>query len=698
MTQTLNSFYKPKSVAIIGASSNPGKLSHGIIRNLVQGSYSGDIFPINPGSSEILGMTSYKTIENVPKDVDLAVIVLPANLIPEALISCGEKGVRAAIIISGGFKEIGPSGAILEQQCAAIGKRYSMRLIGPNCVGTLDLYSGLNTTFIKGIPEKGHIGFVSQSGAVCGAVVDIVQDLGIGFSSMASLGNEMDVNETDIIEYLWKEENTRVICAYVESIHDGGRFIEIASKVTRDKPIVLLKAGRSGAGAQAVSSHTGSIAGSYDAYLAAFKQSGVTVVNTLQELIDVSLGFSLQPLPGGKNTVIITNSGGPAALAADTLEVNDLALPVLQPQVQQNLAKVLPPNSQVMNPIDMLGGADQQEYSAAIQGIMAEKDIHNAVIILTPQALVNPLEIAEAILLSTKNREKTIISCFVGGTSIPDARRFLHKNNIPMYIFPDQPGRVLGAMLEHRSRLEKKQIHEDKVIQRDQAGAGSIIQLLRSKRIIGEAGTRPLLEAYHIPVIPGGTAASAQQSLIIAEDIGFPVVMKIAAEDVFHKSEIGGVILNLENGTDVITAFNDLKKRYQNNNLDHSPLVVLIEKMASRGHEVIIGMKRDPTFGPLMMLGMGGTMVELTRDVSFRIAPLRMDTVLEMISELNTGSILYGFRGSQPADVQKLAEIMISLGQMALDFPIIQEIEINPLMLLDDGKGAYALDARMVLS
>jgi len=698
MTQTLNSFYKPKSVAIIGASSNPGKLSHGIIRNLVQGSYSGDIFPINPGSSEILGMTSYKTIENVPKDVDLAVIVLPANLIPEALISCGEKGVRAAIIISGGFKEIGPSGAILEQQCAAIGKQYSMRLIGPNCVGTLDLYSGLNTTFIKGVPEKGHIGFVSQSGAVCGAVVDIVQDLGIGFSSMASLGNEMDVNETDIIEYLWKEENTRVICAYIESIHDGVQFLEIASKVTRDKPIVLLKAGRSGAGAQAVSSHTGSIAGSYDAYLAAFKQSGVTVVNTLQELIDVCLGFSLQPLPGGKNTVIITNSGGPAALAADTLEVNDLALPVLQPQVQQNLAKVLPPNSQVMNPIDMLGGADQQEYSAAIQGIMAEKDIHNAIIILTPQALVNPLEIAKAILLSTKNREKTIISCFVGGTSIPDARRFLHKNNIPMYIFPDQPGRVLGAMLEHGSRLEKKQIHQDKVVQRDQAGADSIIQPLRSKRIIGEVGTRPLLEAYHIPVISGGTAASAQQSLIIAEEIGFPVVMKIAAEGIFHKSEIGGVILNLENGTDVITAFNDLKKRYQNNNLDHSPLVVLIEKMASRGHEVIIGMKRDPTFGPLMMLGMGGTMVELTRDVSFRIAPLRMDAVFEMISELNTGSILYGFRGSQPADVQKLAEIMISLGQMVLDFPIIQEIEINPLMLLDDGKGAYALDARMVLS
>ncbi len=280
MTQTLNSFYKPKSVAIIGASSNPNKLSHGIIRNLVQGSYSGDVFPINPGSSEILGLTTYKSIGNIPKDVDLAVIVLPANVIPDVLISCGEKGVRAAIIISGGFKEIGQSGAILEEQCAAIGKQYSMRLIGPNCVGTLDLYSGLNTTFIKGIPEKGHIGFVSQSGAVCGAVVDIVQDLGIGFSSMASLGNEIDVNETDIIEYLWKEENTKVICAYIESIRHGSRFIEIASKVTRDKPIVLLKAGRSGAGAQAVSSHTGSIAGSYDAYLAAFKQSGITVVNT----------------------------------------------------------------------------------------------------------------------------------------------------------------------------------------------------------------------------------------------------------------------------------------------------------------------------------------------------------------------------------------------------------------------------------
>ncbi len=346
----------------------------------------------------------------------------------------------------------------------------------------------------------------------------------------------------------------------------------------------------------------------------------------------------------------------------------------------------------------MLGGADQKEYSAAIQRIMTEKDIHNAIIILTPQALVKPLEIAQAIHLSAKTREKTVISCFVGGNSIPDARRFLHKNNIPMFIFPDQPGRVLGAMLEHRSRLEKKQIHPDKEIVRDQSSAEKIIKQLRSTRIIGEAETRPLLETYHIPVIPGGIATSAQQSLIIAEEIGFPVVMKIAGKDVFHKSEIGGVILNLENDTRVLHAFNDLKSKYLINNQNPLNFVVLIEKMASRGHEVIIGIKRDPTFGPLVMLGMGGTLVELTKDVSFRIAPITRDTVFEMISELKTGSILYGFRGSKPADVQKLAEIVVSLGQMAIDFPIIQEIEINPLMVLDDGKGAYALDARMVLS
>ena len=540
MIQTLSCFYKPHSVAIIGASSNPNKLSHGIIRNLAQGSFSGDIFPINPGSNEILGIKAYPSIENVPKNVELAVIVLPANMIPDVLISCGEKGIKAAIIISGGFKEIGHSGAMLEEQCAAIGKRYSMRLIGPNCVGTLDLYSGLNTTFIKGIPEKGHIGFVSQSGAVCGAVVDYVQDLGIGFSSMASLGNEIDVDETDIIEYLWKEENTRVICAYIESIRNGKRFIDIASKVTREKPIVLLKAGRSGAGAQAVSSHTGSIAGSYDAYLAAFKQCGITVVNTLQELIDISLGFSLQPLPGGKNTVIITNSGGPAALAADNLQANNLELAVLQPVVQQELTKVLPSNSQVMNPIDMLGGADQQEYSAAIQRIMAEQEIHNAIIILTPQALVNPLKIAETIFLSTNNRGKTIMSCFVGGKSIPDARRFLHKNYIPMYIFPDQPGNVLGAMLQYQSRLENNQIHDEKEIERDLPCAEKIIQNLRATKIIGESDTRPLLEAYHIPVIPGGTARSAQQSLVIAEQIGFPVVMKIVCKGCISQIRNGG--------------------------------------------------------------------------------------------------------------------------------------------------------------
>ncbi|MCC6148026.1 MAG: CoA-binding protein, partial [Anaerolineaceae bacterium] len=378
MSSDLKPFFAPDGVALIGTSANPGKLSFGILRNMIEGEYRGGVYPVNPRHLEILGKPCYPNIESVPEPVDLAVIALPATSVPETIEACGRRGIKAAIIISGGFRETGPQGLELENLCVKTARKYRMRLIGPNCVGTLDLYSGVNTTFIKGIPPKGSIGFLSQSGAICGAVVDYVLDKDIGFSNLASLGNMADVNETDVIEYLSTDPNTKVIAAYLEGIQDGRRFMDIAQKISRLKPIVILKVGRSEAGARAVSSHTGSLAGSHTAYQAAFQQSGIIEVDTAAELFDVCIGLAYLPVPKGNRTVIVTNSGGPAALASDSLAVNGMRLANLGDKTQSLLREQLSPAAQVGNPVDMLGGAEPQEYDLALKDCLADPGVDAA--------------------------------------------------------------------------------------------------------------------------------------------------------------------------------------------------------------------------------------------------------------------------------------------------------------------------------
>ncbi len=698
MTSSLTPFFHPAGVAVIGASSNPRKLSYGILRNLVNSPYDGGIYPVNPGAGEILGKTSYPDITSVPDPVDLAVIVLPVNAIPETLEACGRRGVKAVIIISGGFKEVGEEGEQIEVRCLEIIRRYKMRMIGPNCVGLVNLHTGLNTTFIHGLPDSGGIAFMAQSGAVMGGVVDLVQGKKVGFSHFISMGNEADVTETDLMEYLAEDPNVRVIAAYVEQIRDGRRFLEAARRVSRIKPVVLLKGGRSSAGARAVSSHTGSLAGSYAAYQAAFKQAGVIEVGSLTELFEVALAFDFQPLPRGRRTVIITNAGGPAALASDALAANGLTLDDLEPDTRATLRAALNPSAQVSNPVDILGGAEPPDYALCVRTLVKDKKVDIILPLLVPQALVSPAGVAQAIVDESRDSGKTVLACIIGDISVDEARLVLHGARIPMYTTAEAPACVLKHMLDYRAWLEQPLDDSAAPGCIERTAAEGILIAAHGKQSLGEAYTRPLLAAYGIPQVEGGFAGTARGAAEIADRIGYPVVMKIVSPQLLHKSDVGGIILNLDDSDAVLEAYERMMKEIGAARPDAELEGVMVEKMAPRGQEVIIGMKRDPGFGPLLMFGLGGIYVELFKDVSFRVAPLTAVDARQMITETRAGRLLTGFRGQPPADLDAVVDVILRLSQLALDYPQIEEAEVNPLLVFPAGQGALALDGRIILS
>ncbi|MFW5713833.1 MAG: acetate--CoA ligase family protein [Brevefilum sp.] len=696
MTSDLAPFFSPDGVAIIGASTNPRKLSHGILQNMTKYGFKGGIYPVNPKADEILGLKSYPEVSEVPDPVDLAVVVLPAPMTPSVLRACGKRGIKAVIIISGGFREVGGTGIKLEDECRQIAVQYNIRLIGPNCVGTLDLHTGLNTTFIEGVPATGSIGFLSQSGAVCGGVVDYIADKHIGFSHFASLGNELDVDETDMIAFFGNHPNVKVIAAYVEGIQDGEKFIRIASEVSQQKPIVMLKAGRTGAGAKAVSSHTGSLAGAYSAYQAGFRQAGVIEVNDLPALFDVSWALSCQPLPGGSRVAIFTNAGGPAALASDSLAANGFSLGEITKEKQAQLADKLNPSAQVANPVDMLGGAEPHEFAHCLSTMLDDDSIDVFLPMLVPQSLVNPAEVAEAIVTQANQTEKTVLACMVGEKSLVKARKVLHQNQVPMSNFPEVPGQVLGAMQKYAIWLGKERakpfgfsdINTNKV---------AIALTDRETDVFGEAETRPLLEAYGLELVPGGLAKDADEAVQIASEIGYPVAVKIVSPQILHKSDMGGILLNISNESELREGVVSMAEKITNQLPNVEIRGFLVERMAPRGMEVIVGMRRDPAFGPLMMFGLGGVMVELFKDVGFGVAPMTREQAREMIDSTRAGRLLGGYRGGEVYDIDAVIDAIGRLSQLALDHAEISEAEINPLLVLPEGQGAEVLDARMIL-
>jgi acetyltransferase len=694
----LQHFFNPSSVAVVGASQNPAKIGYEILNNILRYNYGGAVYPINPGAQEILGHKVYPDLVSVPSEIDLAIIVLPAAAAVDVIKQCGEKGVDSVVVISAGFKETGPEGAHLEEELAMQARELGIRVVGPNCLGIIDTASSLNASFAAGMPLTGHIGFFSQSGALCVAILDWALGENVGFSRFVSLGNKMDISETEIMLSMGGDDNTRVILGYLESVEDGARFMEAAREVSETKPIIVIKSGTTTAGAKAASSHTGALAGSDHAYRAAFKQSGIIRAESMQSLFSYAMAFAAQPLPKGPGLAIITNSGGPGILAADACDRSSLHLTPIRKETADRLRAFLPPTASVYNPIDIIGDATQERYEKTIEVVLSDDVLHAVLILLTPTAAVSAETVARSIVRLAKNANKPIITAFMGEKSIRGARKILQDHAIPSYDYPEDAISALDAMLSYRRWREKPpmQYRQYEVDTRKVRQVfASVIKQRRHDLIESEA--REILRAYGFRLPESRIARTTKEAVRAATEIGYPVVLKIASPDVLHKSDMGGVRVGLEDEAMVEEAFFEITSNIQLRQPEAHILGVMVQEMILQGREVIVGITRDMQFGPMIMFGLGGIYVEVLKDVAFRIAPLSVESADAMIREIQSFPLLRGVRGEAPADIEGIRDALLRLSQMAVDFPEVIEADVNPLLVCPEGQGAVAVDARITI-
>ena len=683
-------FFNPQGIAVIGASSNPAKLSYGVVHNLIAHGYRGPIYPINPRGGEIQGLTTYPSILDAPDPVELAVIMIRAEAVPEALRACGERGLKAVIVVTGGFRETGPEGAALEASLKDIVLQYGMRLIGPNCVGVMDAHLPLDTTFITMMPEPGHIAFVSHSGAICGGSIDWARSVGVGYSRIASLGNQLDVDIADGIRMMKDDPNTRVISVYAEGLPDGRRFVEAAASVYRTKPIVMLKAGLTAAGTQAVASHTGALAGDNDAYVAACHRAGVVMVHSLQEQNDVAMALATQALPRGNRVALLTNAGGPAALAADALDRQGLVMAPISAATQTRLKAVTPPGTQLGNPIDMLGGPRAEMYSAAGKILLEDPNVDMLMTMFVPQAITPVNEVAQEMVKTGRAADKPVVACLVGGESLTEAIYILNRGGVPFYRDPNRAGRALGGLWEYRQLRARPDLSPTPITDVDHEAAQALLNAACEEYGAGflDAETAAqVADAYGIPIPFSGLAGTVDEAIALAEKAGYPVVLKRIAADVVHKADVGGLALDLHDADAVRAAFGRVT--------DNGQTRAMVQRMIPAGQEVILGAKRDAQFGPQLMFGMGGLYVEILRDVAFRLAPIGAEDARGMIAETAAGRIMQGVRGAAPGDITAVVETLRRVGQLVTDFPCIAEMDINPLIVGPAGAGAWAVDVRV---
>jgi acetyltransferase len=694
----LQHFFNPSSVAVVGASQNPSKIGYEILNNIVQYGYGGSVYPINPKAQEILGLKAYPDLISVPSKIDLAVIALPAPAVMDVLKQCGTKGVDSIIVISAGFKETGPEGAHLEEELAIQAKELGIRVVGPNCLGIIDTTSSLNASFAADMPLPGHIGFFSQSGALCVAILDWALGENVGFSRFVSVGNKMDISETEVMLSMGKDENTRVILGYLESIEDGPRFMKAAREVSQTKPIIIIKSGTTGAGAKAASSHTGALAGSDHAYRAAFKQSGIIRAESMQSLFSYAMAFASQPLPKGPSLAIITNSGGPGILAADACDRSSLHLTPIRKETADRLREFLPRTASVYNPIDIIGDATLERYEKTLEVVLKDEMLHAVLILFAPTAAVDPEAVAMSIVSLAKDTDKPIITAFMGGKGVRGARKVFQNHNIPTYEYPDDAISALDAMLSYR-RWREKPARQYQRFEADTTRVrevfASIIKQHRHDLIESEA--REILKAYGFRLPANRIARTTNEAVSAASEIGYPVVMKIASPDVLHKSDMGGVRVGVEDEAMLKEAFFDITSKIQLRQPEARILGVMVQEMIPQGREVILGITRDIQFGPMIMFGLGGIYVEVLKDVAFRIAPLSVESADAMIREIRSFPLLRGVRGEAPADIKGIRDALLRLSQMAVDFPEIIEADVNPLLVCPEGQGAVAVDARITI-
>jgi len=699
--EDVKAILEPKSVAIIGASRQEGSVGRRILTNIIESGFKGPIYPINPKANELCGLKCYSSILDVEGPVDLAVVAVPAPIVPEVTKQAGEKGVKGLVVISAGFREVGHEGAKLERELLNICKKYGMRMVGPNCLGVINTSVPINATFASSKALPGRIAFLSQSGALCSAILDWAPVEGIGFSVVVSLGNSADLNVIDFIETLKDDEATRVIACYVEGINEGETFIKVAKETSKVKPIIILKAGVTNFGIRAVSSHTGSMAGSAIAYETAFKEAGIISVDSVEELFDNAKAFASQPIPRGRNVTVITNAGGPGIVATDSCEKAGLGLTWLSTETIESLRAFLPPQASVINPVDVLGDASAERYLRALQVILKDPGVDAIIVILSPQAVTEPQKTAEAIIEAHRETpDKPILAVFMGGEAVAEAVRLLKENRIPVYEFPEKAVKTLRNMALYGEFISERYEEDIPEFERDIATVRRIIERAKveDRTVLLSPETKAVMRAYGIRVPEGGFAQNLRQAITIANSIGYPVALKIVSPHILHKTDIGGVVLNIKSDYELENAYDNMIRNAATLMPQARIYGVEVQKMVPPGKEVIVGVHRDPQFGPIIMFGLGGIYVNLIKDVSFRLAPLSKRKAYDMIMETKAYTLLRGFRGEVPSDIESVIDVMLRISRLVMDFKEITELDVNPLFVYERGKNSLALDVKITLS
>lgn len=694
----LDKLFTPKSVAVIGASHTKGKVGYDIVNNLSSSGFKGPIIPVNPAGGTLQGLQVYTSLADYPQEVDLAIIVLPAKLVLQAAKEAVAKKVGAVVVISAGFRETGDKGRKEEQKLADIVTGGGARLLGPNCLGLINTANKLNASFAGRMPDPGSIAVFSQSGALCTAMLDMAAGRNLGLSKLISIGNKADLSEVDLLNALAQDEDTSVIVGYLEDISSGDKFVKAAEIASNSKPVIILKSGTTVAGQKAAASHTGVLAGAETAYGAAFKRSGVCRADTFEALYDYATAFAMQPVIQGKRILIITNAGGPGTMAADAVEKAGLKVAELDRNIATALRGQLPAAASVGNPIDVLGDADPKRYVAALLAAQQDDAVDGILILLTPQAMTRPSETARAIA-DNMDGNKPVLASFMGGADILPGRRELAASGLPNY---ESPERAVGALkaMYHYGVWKKR---PERLVTRFPVNRRRVERIItrrqRTNRLqLGEVKSKDILRAYGFHTKKGRLASSVEEAAEIARFIGFPVAMKVVSPNIIHKTDLGGVKLNLASVQEVEDAYELMMLRI----LRHVPDAVIegiyVEKMADHGLEVIIGMTRDPQFGPMLMFGLGGIFVEVMKDVTFHLAPITEDEAILMLKSTRSYEMLKGKRGSKMVDIHALAGALQRISQLTTDFPQIVELDINPLIVGEIGSDPVVADARMTFA
>jgi len=704
VTTYLDKIFNPKSVAVIGASDEEGSVGRALMKNFLESGFEGKVFPVNIRKTEILGLKAYQTVGQIPEPVDLAVIATPAKTVPEIVEQCGKAGIKGVIIISAGFKEIGPEGKALEDKILEVKRQYDLRILGPNCLGVIRPSIHLNATFITTMPKPGNVAFISQSGALGSAILDWAIHENIGFSNFVSVGSMIDVDFGDLIDYFGTDPKTRSILLYIEGITNARKFMSAARHFARTKPIIVVKAGKFAESAKAASSHTGALTGEDLTYDAAFKRAGMVRVEEIADLFNCAAVLGMQPLPKGPNLAIITNAGGPGVMATDALIARGGKLAKLSPKTMETLNNILPHYWSKGNPIDILGDARADRYKTVLEACLEDENVDGVLLIYTSQAVAEPVEIAESIVEVCKNKRylnKTILTSFMGHGAVEEANRIFNENGIPTYSTPEQAVKTYLYMYQYKRNLELLYETPEELPVDAASPTRPILTLMRGaalegRELLTEAEAKKILEYYEFPVVKTFVAKTAEEATMLAKQIGYPVVLKILSPQIIHKSDAGGVALDLTCDSEVEQAFENIMKRAKEYNPNAEITGVTVQPMIKRrGYEIIIGSKKDAIFGPVILFGMGGIGVELFKDFAIGLPPLNQTLARRLMEETKVYQLLKGYRNMPPANVKLLEEILVRFSQMLVDFPQLVEVDINPLLI--DEKEAFILDARILI-